>query len=68
MCSPKEIDAITTQPDQTTESGTEPSAPAPTPPRPEPKTDQQTQEFQYDTQYSLAGGEFCSRLVWFAKS
>ncbi|XP_016115516.1 formin-binding protein 4 isoform X3 [Sinocyclocheilus grahami] len=54
-----EIDAITTQ---TTESGTEPSAPAPTPPRPEPKTDQQThdqnrpaQEFQYNTQYSLAG-------------
>ncbi|XP_016145802.1 formin-binding protein 4-like [Sinocyclocheilus grahami] len=58
----KEIDAITTQPTQTSESGTEPSAPAPTPPRPEPKTDQQThdqngpaQEFQYNTQYSLAG-------------
>ncbi|KTF95485.1 hypothetical protein cypCar_00023929 [Cyprinus carpio] len=57
-----EIDAITTQPTQTSESGTEPSAPAPTPPRPEPKTDQQTpdqngpaQEFQYNTQYSLAG-------------
>uniref|UniRef100_A0A9J7YFC8 Formin binding protein 4 n=2 Tax=Cyprinus carpio TaxID=7962 RepID=A0A9J7YFC8_CYPCA len=57
-----EIDAITTQPTQTSESGTEQSAPAPTPPRPEPKTDQQThdqngptQEFQYDTQYSLAG-------------
>ncbi|XP_067293343.1 formin-binding protein 4 [Pseudorasbora parva] len=50
-----EIDAITTQPAQADESGTEPSAPAPTPPRPEPKTDQQTQEFQYDTQYSLAG-------------
>ncbi|XP_073688039.1 formin-binding protein 4 [Garra rufa] len=57
-----EIDAITTQPTQTTESETEPSAPAPTPPRPEPKTDQQThaengpaQEFQYNTQYSLAG-------------
>ncbi|XP_016423775.1 formin-binding protein 4-like [Sinocyclocheilus rhinocerous] len=57
-----EIDAITTQPTHTTESETEPSAPAPTPPRPEPKTDQQThdqngpaQEFQYNTQYSLAG-------------
>ncbi|XP_077067101.1 formin-binding protein 4 [Siphateles boraxobius] len=50
-----EIDAITTQPAQTPESGTEASAPAPTPPRPEPKTDQQTQEFQYNTQYSLAG-------------
>uniref|UniRef100_A0A671QCT1 Formin-binding protein 4-like n=1 Tax=Sinocyclocheilus anshuiensis TaxID=1608454 RepID=A0A671QCT1_9TELE len=57
-----EIDAITTQPTQTSECETEPSAPAPTPPRPEPKTDQQThdqngpaQEFQYNTQYSLAG-------------
>ncbi|XP_026094894.1 formin-binding protein 4-like [Carassius auratus] len=57
-----EIDAITTQPTQTSESETELSAPAPTPPRPEPKPDQQThdqngpaQEFQYDTQYSLAG-------------
>ncbi|XP_051545383.1 formin-binding protein 4-like [Myxocyprinus asiaticus] len=57
-----EIDAITTQPTQTDESGSESSAPAPTPPRPEPKTDQQahaqnrsTQEFQYNTQYSLAG-------------
>lgn len=53
-----EIDAITTQP--TDESGTEPSAPVPTPPRPEPKTDPQAQngpaqEFQYNTQYSLAG-------------
>lgn len=53
-----EIDAITTQPN---ESETEVSAPAPTPPRPEPKIDQQTaqngptQEFQYNTQYSLAG-------------
>ncbi|XP_073724878.1 formin-binding protein 4 isoform X2 [Misgurnus anguillicaudatus] len=53
-----EIDAITTQPN---ESETEVNAPAPTPPRPEPKLDQQTaqngptQEFQYDTQYSLAG-------------
>ncbi len=68
----KEIDAITTQPTQTSESGTEPSAPAPTPPRPEPKPDQQThdqngpaQEFQYNTQYSLAGGELSSRLVLF---
>lgn len=60
LSSPKEIDAITTQPAQTSESGTEASAPAPTPPRPEPKTDQQTQEFQYNTQYSLAGGTFCS--------
>lgn len=67
MSSLKEIDAITTQPTQTSESGTEPSAPAPTPPRPEPKPDQQThdqngpaQEFQYDTQYSLAGGELSS--------
>ncbi|XP_051979232.1 formin-binding protein 4-like isoform X1 [Xyrauchen texanus] len=57
-----EIDAITTQPTETNESGTELSAPAPTPPRPEPKMDQQghdqnnpTQEFQYNTQYSLAG-------------
>lgn len=58
MSFPKEIDAITTQPAQ--ESGTEASAPAPTPPRPEPKTDQQTQEFQYNTQYSLAGGTFSS--------
>lgn len=72
MSSLKEIDAITTQPTQTSESGTEPSAPAPTPPRPEPKPDQQThdqngpaQEFQYDTQYSLAGGELSSWLVLF---
>lgn len=72
ISSPKEIDAITTQPTQTTESETEPSAPAPTPPRPEPKTDQQThaqngpaQEFQYNTQYSLAGGEFSSQLFLF---
>ncbi|XP_030650198.1 formin-binding protein 4 isoform X2 [Chanos chanos] len=58
-----EIDAITTQPAQTTEEPSmDASAPAPTPPRPEPKTDQQSQsqngpapEFQYNTQYSLAG-------------
>lgn len=67
MSLPKEIDAITTQP--TDESGAEPSAPAPTPPRPEPKTDPQAQngpaqEFQYNTQYSLAGGEFSSQLVF----
>ncbi|KAI4874960.1 hypothetical protein NFI96_032974 [Prochilodus magdalenae] len=55
-----EIDAITTQPVQTDDST--PSVPAPTPPRPEPKTEPQThvqngsaQEFQYNTQYSLAG-------------
>ncbi|XP_036432065.1 formin-binding protein 4 isoform X2 [Colossoma macropomum] len=55
-----EIDAITTQPPQTDDST--PSAPAPTPPRPEPKIEPQahvqngsTQEFQYNTQYSLAG-------------
>uniref|UniRef100_A0A8B9HMQ7 WW domain-containing protein n=1 Tax=Astyanax mexicanus TaxID=7994 RepID=A0A8B9HMQ7_ASTMX len=55
-----EIDAITTQPAQAEDSV--PSAPAPTPPRPEPKTEQQAhvqngsaQEFQYNTQYSLAG-------------
>ncbi|XP_072527614.1 formin-binding protein 4 isoform X2 [Salminus brasiliensis] len=55
-----EIDAITTQPAQAEDSV--PSVPAPTPPRPEPKSEQQTpvqngsaQEFQYNTQYSLAG-------------
>lgn len=61
----QEIDAITTQPVQNDDAiKEEPSAPAPTPPRPEPKTEQQTysqngsaQEFQYNTQYSLAGGE-----------
>lgn len=61
----QEIDAITTQPVQTDDTTKgETSAPAPTPPRPEPKTEQQTyaqngsiQEFQYNTQYSLAGGD-----------
>lgn len=61
----QEIDAITTQPVQTDDPiKDESSAPAPTPPRPEPKTEQQTyaqngsaQEFQYNTQYSLAGGK-----------
>ncbi|XP_066523259.1 formin-binding protein 4 [Hoplias malabaricus] len=55
-----EIDAITTQPTQTDDPT--PCVPAPTPPRPEPKAEQQThvqngsaQEFQYNTQYSLAG-------------
>lgn len=58
-----EIDAITTQPVPTDDTlKEEPNAPAPTPPRPEPKTEQHTysqngssQEFQYNTQYSLAG-------------
>ncbi|XP_060742180.1 formin-binding protein 4 isoform X2 [Tachysurus vachellii] len=58
-----EIDAITTQPAQTDDTTKEePIAPAPTPPRPEPKTEQHSysqngsaQEFQYNTQYSLAG-------------
>ncbi|KAF4081405.1 hypothetical protein AMELA_G00160950 [Ameiurus melas] len=58
-----EIDAITTQPVPTDDATKEePNAPAPTPPRPEPKTEQHTysqngssQEFQYNTQYSLAG-------------
>ncbi|KAI5627067.1 formin-binding protein 4, partial [Silurus asotus] len=58
-----EIDAITTQPVQPDDATKEePSAPAPTPPRPEPKTELHTyaqngstQEFQYNTQYSLAG-------------
>lgn len=65
---PQEIDAITTQPTQTNESETGATAPAPTPPRPEPKIDQQsaqnrpTQEFQYNTQYSIAGGEFYTRF------
>lgn len=58
-----EIDAITTPPVQTNDTTKEElNAPAPTPPRPEPKTEQQpysqngsAQEFQYNTQYSLAG-------------
>ncbi|KAK3558422.1 hypothetical protein QTP86_018020 [Hemibagrus guttatus] len=58
-----EIDAITTQPVQTDDTTKEePNVPAPTPPRPEPKTEQNSyaqngsaQEFQYNTQYSLAG-------------
>ncbi|XP_026874173.1 formin-binding protein 4 isoform X1 [Electrophorus electricus] len=57
-----EIDAITTQPAQADDATRVSSAPVPTPPRPEPKTEQHThnqngsaQEFQYNTQYSLAG-------------
>ncbi|XP_062848555.1 formin-binding protein 4 [Trichomycterus rosablanca] len=58
-----EIDAITTQPGQADDSAKEDnSASEPTPLHPEPKTEQQTtaqngsaREFQYDTQYSLAG-------------
>lgn len=65
----QEIDAITTQPVQTDDTTKEePNVPPPTPPRPEPKTEQHsyvqngsTQVFQYNTQYSLAGGE---EIIW----
>lgn len=74
----QEIDAITTQPAQTDDATKEePIAPAPTPPRPEPKTEQHSysqngsaQEFQYNTQYSLAGGEEinCQALISYVKA
>ncbi|KPP68513.1 formin-binding protein 4-like [Scleropages formosus] len=60
-----EIDAITMQPAQSSEEQPTANPPAPTPPRPDPKDHQHATseqlgagaEFQYDTQYSLAGGE-----------
>ena len=67
QCLLQEIDAITTQHHQTDDST--PSAPAPSPSCPELKTEPQahvqngsTQEFQYNTQYSLAGGGFSGVL------
>ncbi|XP_018598917.1 formin-binding protein 4 isoform X2 [Scleropages formosus] len=58
-----EIDAITMQPAQSSEEQPTANPPAPTPPRPDPKDHQHATseqlgagaEFQYDTQYSLAG-------------
>lgn len=65
----QEIDAITTQP-STDEAAAPVSVSNATPPRPEVKMpqqhsqdghDQQSTEFEYNTQYSLAGGNFiCS--------
>ena len=69
FCCPQEIDAITTAPAPPDGPPADSPAPVPTPPRPEPKTDQQTPEqngqaqaASYNTQYSLAGGEFSWRL------
>ncbi len=56
---PQEIDAITTQP-SSDDAASHSSVPTANPPRPEvTASDQQNQqgtEFEYDTQYSLAGG------------
>ncbi|KAL4622893.1 formin-binding protein 4 isoform X2 [Arapaima gigas] len=57
-----EIDAITMQPGPQTDEQPSANPPAPTPPQPDPRDHQQASEqvgsgaeFQYDTQYSLAG-------------
>lgn len=61
---PQEIDAITTQP-SSDDAAPHPSVPTTTPPRPEVNAqqpaasgaqNQQSTEFEYNTQYSLAGG------------
>lgn len=65
---PQEIDAITTQP-SSEDAGSHSSLPTTNPPRPEVNNQQQSAvsegptqqstEFEYNTQYSLAAGNCC---------
>lgn len=68
--SPQEIDAITTQP-SSDDAASHSSVPTTAPPRPEVNTqqpaaseeqNQQSTQFEYNTQYSLAGGK-CVQLT-----